>query len=120
MTDAIGLGFKHADSAGVFEDAAGFEDGGYLTKRFETPLFLGRNILQDRVLDINSQLVARTHFFTEPVHALQGHQVAAVDGIAEEDSGIELGNHSLNAGRIQGNRRMFARRSAAEILAGYD
>src|SRR5947207_11037148 len=101
--------FEHSNLASIVKQAARFEDGGNFAQRLQRPLFAGGEVVKPAVGDINAQLVARADFFAQALRAFERDQVAAVDGIAEEDACIELGHDGFDSRRIQGNRRMLAR-----------
>jgi hypothetical protein len=69
---------------------------------------------------VDFQLVARADLADEGFLRFQGDDVAAVDRVAEEDAGVELGHDALDPGLGQGQGGMFARGAAAEVFAADD
>src|SRR5205823_560175 len=96
------------------------DDRGDLAERAQRPLLAGGTIAQHARFRIDAQFITGTYLLAQPVRRLERDQVAAVDGIAEEDAGVELGDDGLDAGRGQGDRGVLARRPAAEIAPGDD
>ena len=104
----------------VIEDAAGFEDRGDLAEALQLPLVAGRVVREQLVRQVDRQLVAGADFVDEPLLRFERDQVAAVDRVAEEDAGVELGDDGSDAGRGQGDRGVLAGGAAAEVLAADD
>ena len=71
-------------------------------------------------LDIDGAVVAGADFVDQAFGGFAGQEVAAVDAVAEEDAGVELGDDDLDAGLGQGQRGVLARGAAAEVLAADD
>src|SRR5262245_4438260 len=104
---------QHSSLPRIREKPARLNDRGQLAKRLERPDITRCVILQPFGRCIELEVVARANLFAEPVGALQGHNVAAIHRVAEEDASEELGDHRLNAGGFERNWCVLARRAAA-------
>ena len=94
---------------GIIKHAAGFDDRRHVAQRFEgIHLVALRDVGQLAVVDVNDQLIAGLDFIAQPLLALKGDEVAAVDAVAEEDAGIKLSNHARGARLGNRQRRVFA------------
>ena len=86
----------------------------------QLPLLAGRVVVRTLAGQVDGQLVAGADLVEQPLLRFERDQVAAVDRVAVEDAGVELGDDGLDAGGGQGDRGVLARRAAAEVLAGDD
>ena len=59
-------------------------------------------------------------FSTRRLFGFEGNQISAVDGVAEEDSGVELGDDASATRLGDGEGCVFATGAAAEIFAADD
>src|SRR5262249_43701330 len=103
---------QHPRLARVGEDAAGFYDRSHLAQRFELRILRRGAVVQDSGCCIEAYLVAGEVFLADPIEALKGEEIAAVDGIAEENPRINLGDDRLDTGRVERDGRVLARRAA--------
>src|SRR5688500_18198558 len=108
---------QHADFSRVGEHAPGVDDRGHLAQRLELEGLAGGEIPQLTLRDVDVELVAGADLVAEPVRALEGDEIAAVDRVAIEDARVKLGDDALDARGVQGDGGVLARRAAAEILA---
>src|SRR5438105_1335506 len=88
---------KHAHLPRGGEEAAGLQDGGHLAERLQAPFLAGRDVVQHAAGYVDPQFIARTNLVAQALDRLERDQVAAVDGVAEEDAGVELGDDGLDA-----------------------
>ena len=58
--------------------------------------------------DVDAQFVAGADFVAQAIDALQRRKIAAIDGVAIEDAGVELGDDGLDAGGVEGDGGVFA------------
>src|SRR5262245_24626448 len=89
---------EHANLARVGEQAAGLQDGSDLAERLQLVALLRREVAKRRRCAVELQLVAGADDVAETLDALERHQVAAVDRVAEEDARVELRDDGLDAG----------------------
>ena len=99
----------------MLDQAAVFDDLKEVVRHGGNGVFLAVTI--DAVVDFNAYGVA---FFTMvgQIRAFD-EQEAVIDGIAEENTGKGLGNNAADLKGTQAFRRLFTRRAAAEVIAGY-
>src|SRR5262249_35496949 len=109
--------FQHAHFLRIREYASRFQDRGHLAERFE-PVFLPRRqVVQYATRHVEAELVAGANSIAQTFDALERDEVAAVDRVAEEDASIELRDDRFDPRSVQRDRSVFARRTAAEVLA---
>src|SRR5947209_2226467 len=111
---------EHPRPLRVLEDAAGLDDRQHVAERAEVVAFAGGAIENVAVGQVDFQLVACADLVDEAVVAFERDEVPAVDAVAEEDAGVELGDYALDARLGQRQWGMLAARAAAEVLAADD
>src|SRR5262245_53082490 len=89
---------QHADFLRIREDAPRVDDRRHLAEWLQLPGLLRRDVGQYAGTDVDLQLVAGADVLAQTIRGLERNDVAAVDGVAEEDASIELGNDALDAG----------------------
>lgn len=100
----------------MLDQAAVFDDLKEVVRHGGNSVFLAVTI--DAVVDFNAHGVA---FFTMVGQIRTfDEQEAVINGIAEENTGKGLGNNAADLEGAQAFRRLFTRRAAAEVIAGYD
>ena len=69
---------------------------------------------------IDADLVPRADTFTQAVETFKRNEVAAVDGIAEENAGVRLRHNGFDSRGIEGNGSVLARGSTSKVLSSDD
>src|SRR4051794_11890544 len=112
--------FQHPRLLRIGENPARLDDRQHVAQGTEVVALASGFVQQVAVVEVDFQLVASAYLLDEAVLGFQGNEVTAVDGVAEEDAGVELGDDALDAGLGEGERGVLAAGAAAEVFAADD